>query len=575
MATQDVSSDLQNMNQQKFGWISERGWWGLLLLVLICFGVQMTTVTIRGEESRRGRIAWEMAETGDWIVPRIQGGAVFYRPPLQNWLIGLGGWWEGEIGPWAVRIPTFVAMLLTVTLIYIYSRTFLSELGAFTAGASFATFAQVLELGRLGETEGLFTLFVAGGLLFWKTGLNRGWSLWAVWCVGYGFCALAVLTKGPQAPPYFIGPVCFYLILTRNWKVLFSPAHAVGIFLAASIIAAWQIPFALQVGAGESWKIYFRDVGPRFFDLSLNKVAKHMATFPLELILGALLPWSFLYFCFLNREVRSSLRSIRDDVLFCVVVVMVTFPSVWLTPGASLRYYMSIYPFFGIFVGVVVDRIANGVEISESLVRFLRRYWRTQALLIAGMVCLLTVLTSVRKEGAWSQPWWLLCLLLLTGLCAAKFLWEGAGDRSRRGLWNQVVIVAGFLAILNASVIQNARVRISEHADQQIAELHRTLPPGTQMHSLGIVHHLFLFHLREQVTVLPPAESIQDPPPGEGYFCFTVKNGIVPPLPFPWRHLTTINCDRSRLVKPEDEVIVGQYNPPVAVSEVVIDGGGN
>ena len=74
-----------------------RPWWrewelGLLLLLAACFyTIRVTDLSIRGEESRRGRIAWEIWQTGDWIVPRIQGEPVFFRPPLQNWLIVLVG----------------------------------------------------------------------------------------------------------------------------------------------------------------------------------------------------------------------------------------------------------------------------------------------------------------------------------------------------------------------------------------------------------------------------------------------------------------------------------------------------
>ena len=150
-----------------------RPWWQewqfcLLLVLTACFfGIRVTDLSVRGEESRRGRIAWEMWHNGDWIVPRIQGEPVFFRPPLQNWLIALVGMLHGEVDSFALRIPSVVAILLAVGVTYGYARSFLSRFGAFTCGLALASLGQVLELGRLGETDALFH-GSPGGVLQWE-----------------------------------------------------------------------------------------------------------------------------------------------------------------------------------------------------------------------------------------------------------------------------------------------------------------------------------------------------------------------------------------------------------------------
>src|SRR5579871_5349178 len=69
----------------------------LLALVVAAFFSRMTALSVRGEESRRGLIAREMLESGDWIVPRCQGVPLFSRPPLQNWLIALVAGVRGHV----------------------------------------------------------------------------------------------------------------------------------------------------------------------------------------------------------------------------------------------------------------------------------------------------------------------------------------------------------------------------------------------------------------------------------------------------------------------------------------------
>ncbi len=186
----------------------------LWLLVLVAAGTYLTrldALPIRGEEPRRARVAYEMLTTGDWIVPRQQGDIYLSRPPLANWLIAGAGYFRQEIDSVAVRLPSALATVLTSILIYAYCRAWLTRLGAFAAGVAFSTTAMVIELGRLGETEAVFTLLVSASLLLWHWGYERGWSPAATWCLGYALAALAGLTKGPQGPVYFVAPAIVYL----------------------------------------------------------------------------------------------------------------------------------------------------------------------------------------------------------------------------------------------------------------------------------------------------------------------------------------------------------------------------
>src|SRR5207249_3359112 len=86
----------------------------LVVLVVAAYFTRMTALSVRGEESRRGLIAREMMNTGDWIVPRCQGIPLFSRPPLQNWLIALTATVRGDVDLVALRFPSDCAILLTV-----------------------------------------------------------------------------------------------------------------------------------------------------------------------------------------------------------------------------------------------------------------------------------------------------------------------------------------------------------------------------------------------------------------------------------------------------------------------------
>ncbi|MCH7523322.1 MAG: glycosyltransferase family 39 protein, partial [Chloroflexi bacterium] len=132
-----------------------------------------------------------MLRSGDWIVPRLQGVLYSGKPPLGSWLIAICGAIRGEVDVAAIRLPTILAILLTTLLIYGYSRNFLSRFGAFASAVGFCTMGQVLQIGRLAETDGVFTLLTAASLMVWHWGYMKRWPSWLTWLAGYSLAAAA------------------------------------------------------------------------------------------------------------------------------------------------------------------------------------------------------------------------------------------------------------------------------------------------------------------------------------------------------------------------------------------------
>ena len=141
--------------------------WALVTLATAIYFSRIADLPIRGEETRRAMVAWEILQSGDWIVPRQQGAPFLSRPPVGSWPIAWLVSATGDLSLVAVRLPSILATVLTTLLVYAYSRQFLSRLGALSSALVYCTFAQVLQLGRVAETEALFTLFVSAALFVW------------------------------------------------------------------------------------------------------------------------------------------------------------------------------------------------------------------------------------------------------------------------------------------------------------------------------------------------------------------------------------------------------------------------
>ncbi len=548
--------------------------WALAALTMAIYFSRLTALPIHGEETRRAEVAIEMVRTGDWIVPRQQNVPLLSRPPLQCWPIALVTKLTGDCPLWATRLPSVLATLLTTLLIYVYGRQFMSKSGALAAGLAYATTGMVLQLGRLAETDAVFTLLVASSLLVWHWGYSSGWRRALPWLAGYGLAALAALAKGPQAPLYFIAATSGYLIWRRDWRTLFSFGHFCGLGLFAAIVAAWQTPFLLALGPAAVGEIWTGDVGMRFEDARLSAIGLHLLFYPVEVLICTL-PWSPLLSAFAFRGFRDSVRAVKPWVGFLTICLLVTFPTCWLVPGAKGRYWMPLFPCLALLVGLVIQRAlesatAHGVSLPRSS-SLLRRGWLAYRATAAAAV----LFTGLIVAGAtWIerfhltqlvQPGWFAALFLLASAATFVALLTGGAKISGRMAIVPVLALAGFIGLFHTGVILNAMTERREDCGPAVAALKQKLPPNSRLVSFGLVETLFTYYYGEPIAVQKWPRSERDLDPQADYFCFTWDRDFMPPLPFAWHVEGEVPCDRLHSDHPVKRVIVGKRVASVAV----------
>jgi len=530
-------------------------------MVAAIFLARLPEMSVRGEESRWATVAMEMIRSRDWVVPRQQGVPFLSRPPLGSWLIAAATLLRGQCDVFAVRLPAVLATLLTSLLVYGYSRAFLSRLGAFSAGIAYATMGQVLQLGRVGETEAVFTFFVSASLLTWHWGYVKQWPDVWIWIAGYSLAALGALAKGPQAPIYFVAATAMFLILHRQWKRLVSWSHFVGLGALAGIIACWQIPFVLKLGWSAARAIWASDTAMRFSEIHLQAVLEHMLTYPVE-VLVCTLPWSLFLFGYLNRGACRSIGSARPMVMFLVVCLAVTFPSCWLIPGAHGRYFMPLYPCMAPLVGLMVERCLRAA--AESIPRKIWRNSLACMCLVMGGLALAVVTASwlgFPKVSLLIQERYFSLIYAAGALAFVGILWW----LHRRSHWRwgfaAVCGLAGFLGLTYDTVVMNFIVRKNGVTAEQVAQLKERLHQGQKLVSFSPIHHLFAYHFQDPIGLRDWPKNAEDPSGQVDYFCFERTDPR--PLPFAWERIAEISCDRDRTPAPEEVVIVGRRLAPM------------
>lgn len=544
---------------QRLGWrwLLEPEFALLIVVVLSIYFSRITSPNLRGEEMRRGQVAVEMIETGEWIVPQIQRQVYLSRPPLQNWLIGLLGLARGAVDEVAIRLPCVLAILLTSVLVYGFARGFMTAAGSLVSALAFATMGQVLELGRLGETEAIFTLVVSGSLLVWRWGDVHGWPRAATWGAAYVFAALATLSKGPQGLVFFAGPIGVYLVFTRRWRELISWPHFAGLAVFAAVFGAWQIPYSSQVGGQASQGIHVNMVAMRFADTSWGTFFSHLVEYPVEVVV-CLLPWSIFLSAYFFPSFWKMLGDRKSTVNYLLCCVAVTFPMCWLVPGANTRYFMPLYPCFAVLIGISVEQCWN-VATTADWHHSWRRYMSGVAvgMVLLGIGVLLTGFVSAWPRIA--QPVGFAVVFAVLSCLLARVCWWSSDSATRLKRCAGATAVALFMGLFYVGVITNVLIQNSNNTEQQMAELKRQIPEEAQMVSIGLTDNVFTYYFGKPIEVIDPAQVSQTLPREAEYFCFNqFYEPLASQLDFPWKKIATISCERNQMESPVRVVVVAR-----------------
>jgi 4-amino-4-deoxy-L-arabinose transferase-like glycosyltransferase len=132
-----------------------------------------------------------------WLLPRIQSGAVYHKPPLYPWLTAGTIALTGACGDFVFRLPIVLATAATALLVYVIAGSWADRLTALLAACLWATTLHMTRMAYLATTDMLLTLWITAAVLcvdrlLLHPGRHRGW-----WAVGlWAAMILAALSKG-------------------------------------------------------------------------------------------------------------------------------------------------------------------------------------------------------------------------------------------------------------------------------------------------------------------------------------------------------------------------------------------
>jgi len=353
----------------------------LLAAVYVLYFHGMTAVGLHGpDEPRYAWIGRAMAESGDWITPRLWGQPWFEKPALLYWLIAAG--FQSGLGDDAA--PRFFLALLSVGFLFLYFRLLREELTIEAATFSttiLAAGAAWLAYSRTAVTDIPLSVSFALAMLLtmeWQRTGNPRRLAWAGLAMGF-----AILAKG-LVPIVLAAPLAWFgrKRLLDLWRMA-----------AAALLVAlpWYILCTQANGAVFLQDFFLKHHFSRFATSELQHVQPFW--FYLPVLLGAMFPWTPLI-ALLRRPQSAATRFFAVWLLFGFVFFSAAQNKL---PG----YLLPLLPAFAALLGDALSRTERGARwalvASAALIAF------TPAILPALPEAISTGTTNALPKIVWWQ----------------------------------------------------------------------------------------------------------------------------------------------------------------------------
>ena len=418
------------------------------LLLLTTLAAVLFLVNLGGydlwppDEPRFAQVAREMMQTGDYLVPRVNGLPYKEKPPLLFWAQALLAIPFGDVTEVPARLPSALAGIATVLLTYVLGTKLYDKRTAFWAALILTTTQRFWWQARFGQIDMLLAAcLTAAFLFFWLWHMKR----LDRYLVGFYLSITAgVFAKGP---PAVIFPILMALTFSWKRKEERRQLHLTfGMAVVAFLIAAWLIPARMVVsvetssGAASSIasNLFRQTIGRFFLGVShANPPWYYLLNLPVDLFPWSLfLPWTLVW-VWKQRKAGQEMRFLLSWILPAFVFFSICI-------GKRALYLLPLYPAFATLLARSILDLMDGE----------RERWRWWTGVAWGSILVLIgvapwSLLFTEYADSWSN--FLVALSLFALLSGAYSLWTMSRGGSRRLAW-QIAVQSSALLLCVAVV---------------------------------------------------------------------------------------------------------------------------
>jgi len=219
-----------------------------VLVVFHCFFTGLARTGFVGpDEPRYASIAREMARSGDWVTPRLNGSPWFEKPPLYYWSAALGFllFSTPEV---AARVPSGMFALLTVLGLALVARRLYGPSATFAVAIMLPATVAMTGFARAAATDMPFAAcltlaMAAAAFLLLPEQPSQIGLIAAAFGAALG---LAVLAKGPAAIVLAGGGAGLWAVVSGNLRRVWRLFHPLAIVVFAAAALPWYVLCALR-----------------------------------------------------------------------------------------------------------------------------------------------------------------------------------------------------------------------------------------------------------------------------------------------------------------------------------------
>jgi 4-amino-4-deoxy-L-arabinose transferase-like glycosyltransferase len=171
----------------------------VLFLISYLSHLAALPLDIKGDEGRRALVSLEMMISGDYITPTLNGELFLNKPPLYNWIMVAYLKASGSFGPFWIRLPMIMAIVLFGIFIYRYVSRYCDRMVAVVAAFAFVTNGRIIIydsfVGLIDLTFGFCMYWLM--MLVFEYGEKK--KYWQLFIYTYLLTAIGYLMKGLPA----------------------------------------------------------------------------------------------------------------------------------------------------------------------------------------------------------------------------------------------------------------------------------------------------------------------------------------------------------------------------------------
>ena len=309
------------------------------------------------DEGRNAEIAREMAESNDYIIPRLNGLPYLDKPILY---FSVGAAIMELLGPTelAARLPSLLFTVATLMLVWWFGHRTLGPAGGLIAAAATGAMPLTLAFARTVIFDSALTFFIPLSVFGFYLASEpppgatdaAGHEHAASWtAVGWIGLALGVLTKGPIGLALPLMVIVPYLAWRRRWYALWDP---VAVLLFVALLLPWLFAMSREVPDFLEYAL----VTETFQRLTTDELRR---TGPfwyfLPIIVAGSLPWSLVAAVGWKRGRPDRDASGKWDRRLVLLLLWIVIPLLFFSLSQSKRphYVLPLMPAIGLLVGLL------------------------------------------------------------------------------------------------------------------------------------------------------------------------------------------------------------------------------